>query len=338
MIVSFDPSGYVIVAVPSAPTSTVVPSGNLSLFASSIAFLTAAFSSSVKLVLSATCVLAGTTGSVLSAVVGVFAVPAVDALPASSFAFALTSVPSLTLSAGTVITPVFGSTVTSDPSGTLHLPSSPFVAVTVFLFPSLSVYVTSTDFVSLSVGGVTVTLPSSFASTFGEFGAIVSLGFTFASFDALSPSFDTAFTSVTLFNLSDRMYTSPVVAFILIDESVPSGNVHLPLSSLVAVNDCGLLSSPKVISNVSALSSVGVINTPPSFKASNSGAFNFSTTLSACASVYTLPSFVITADPSSFITTSSFVKLRSRLAAMIAASTASCSGSVSLLMSTTSVF
>ena len=175
-----------------------------------------------------------------------------------------------------------GSTVRSDPSGTLHLPSSPFVAVTVFSFPSLSWYFTVTVFVSASFGGVTVTLPSSFASTFGELGAFVSLGFTFASFDALSPFFDTAFTSVTLFNLSDRMYTSPVVSFILIDESVPSGNFHLPLSSLVAVNDCGLLLPPKVISNLSALSSVGVINTPPSFKASNFGAFNFSTTLSAC--------------------------------------------------------
>ena len=58
-----------IVAVPSAPTSTVVPSGNLSLFASSIAFLTAAFSSSFKFALFATFVFAGTAGSVLSAVV-----------------------------------------------------------------------------------------------------------------------------------------------------------------------------------------------------------------------------------------------------------------------------
>ena len=47
---------------------------------------------------------------------------------------------------------------------------------------------------------------------------------------------------------------------------------------------------------------------------------------------------VISAEPSSLITTSSFVSLRSGLAAMIAASTASCSGSVSLLMFATSVF
>ena len=63
----------------------------------------------------------------------------VDALPASSFANALTSVPSLTLSAGTVITPVSGSTFTSDPSGTDHFPVlGSFVAVTVtgFVCPS----------------------------------------------------------------------------------------------------------------------------------------------------------------------------------------------------------
>ena len=66
MIVSVDLSGYVIVAVPSAPTSTVVPAGNLSLFASSTFFLTSAFSSSVKLAVSETCVLAGTVGSIKS--------------------------------------------------------------------------------------------------------------------------------------------------------------------------------------------------------------------------------------------------------------------------------
>ena len=69
-----------------------------------------------------------------------------------------------------------------------------------------------------------------------------------------------------------------------------------------------------------------------------SGNFNFSTTLSFCARAYFLSPLVITAEPSSLITTSSFVSLRSGLAAMIAASTASCSGSVSLLMFATSVF
>ena len=48
-IVSVDLSGYVIVTFPLSSTVTFVPSGNLSLFASSTAFLTASFSSFVKL-------------------------------------------------------------------------------------------------------------------------------------------------------------------------------------------------------------------------------------------------------------------------------------------------
>ena len=48
-IVSVDPSGYVIVALPLSSTSTFVPSGNLPLLASSILFLTSSFSLSVKL-------------------------------------------------------------------------------------------------------------------------------------------------------------------------------------------------------------------------------------------------------------------------------------------------
>ena len=107
---------------------------------------------------------------------GVFAVslPASDSLFEPSLAVALTSVLSLTLSSGIVITPVVSFTVTSDPSGTVHLPSSPFVAVTVLSFPSLSLYFTVTDFVSASVGGVTVTVPSSFAFTVGAAGGVVS--------------------------------------------------------------------------------------------------------------------------------------------------------------------
>ena len=46
----------------------------------------------------------------------------------------------------------------------------------------------------------------------------------------------------------------------------------------------------------------------------------------------------MSADPSSLITTSSFVKLSFGLAAMIAASTASCSGSERSLIFATSVF
>ena len=70
----------------------------------------------------------------------------------------------------------------------------------------------------------------------------------------------------------------------------------------------------------------------------NFGYFRLSTTLSACARAYFLSPLVITAEPSSLITTSSFVSLRSGLASIIAFSTSSCSGSVSLLMFATSVF
>ena len=123
----------------------------------------------------------------MSASPGVFALTfdvsvGVDAFPDLSFATALTSLPSSTLSAGTVITPVSGSTVTSDPAGTLHFPvCGSFVAVT-FTGSVLPVgtYVTSTSFVSASVGGVTVTEPSSFASTFGAAGAVVSASSSFS--------------------------------------------------------------------------------------------------------------------------------------------------------------
>ena len=43
------------------------------------------------------------------------------------------------------------------------------------------VYVISIDLTSTSLGGVTVTLPSSFASTFGAAGAVVSLVLAFTT-------------------------------------------------------------------------------------------------------------------------------------------------------------
>ena len=65
---SFEPSGYVTVAVPSAPTVTVVPAGNLSLLALSTLFLTCFFSSSVKWLGSLTVTLSpGTVGVILPA-------------------------------------------------------------------------------------------------------------------------------------------------------------------------------------------------------------------------------------------------------------------------------
>ena len=159
---------------------------------------------------------------------GVFAlsVPASDLLPVLSLAVAVTSVPSFTLLAGIVIAPVVSSTVTSDPAGTVHLPSSPFVAVTVLSFPSLSLYVTSTVFVSASVGGVTVTLPSSFAFTVGAAGfsdGVVAV----PAVDTLpASSFAFALTSVLSFTLSAGIVTTPDAGSIF--KSLLSGSDQFP--------------------------------------------------------------------------------------------------------------
>ena len=116
-------------------------------------------------------------------------------MPALSFALAVTVVLSATLSAGIVIFPVAGSTFTPSGafSGNFQFPSSPFVAVTVTgSVAPCGVYVTETSFVSSSVGGVTVTLPSSFAVTVGAAGAfvsgVVSFTVTFASTLSVEPS------------------------------------------------------------------------------------------------------------------------------------------------------
>ena len=174
--VTSDPSGTAHLPASSFVAVTVFLFPSLSVYVTSTVFVSASVGGVTVTLPSSFAFTVGAAGACLSA--GVFALAldvsvGFDSFPALSFAFALTSVPSFTLSAGTVITPVFGSTVTSDPSGTAHLPASSFVAVTVFLFPSLSVYVTSTVFVSASVGGVTVTLPSSFAFTVGAAGAVV---------------------------------------------------------------------------------------------------------------------------------------------------------------------
>ena len=211
---------------------------------------TAFFSSSVKAFeFSATTSLSGafTVGAVVSA--GFFAVafPACfDSFPVLSFAFALTSVPSFTLSAGTVITPVSGSTVASDPSGTVHLPSSPFVAVTFLSFPSLSLYVTSTVFVSASVGGTTSTLPSSFAFTVGAAGAVLSGVFAsafvvaFAESDVFpASSFAVAVTSVLSATLSAGIVTFPDVGSTFTPSGASFGSVHFPSAPFVAVTVFG---------------------------------------------------------------------------------------------------
>ena len=246
----------------------------------------------------------GAAGAVVSSPDGVFAlsVPDSDSLFEPSFAFAVTSVPSFTLSAGTVITPVSGSTFTSDPSGTDHLSSAPFVAVTVLSFPSLSLYVTVTVFVSASVGGVTVTLPSLFAVTVGAAGAVVSLDFAVASGDTCLPAFSFAFTSSFLDSLLAGIVTVPVSLSIFMDGSVPSASFHSPFS-FFAVTFVGLATSPNDISSVSDSLLFGDTFTLPSATASTVGALSFSTTVSAAESC---PSFWFSPVPCVTVTDPSF--------------------------------
>ena len=95
-IVSTVPSLYFIEAVPSSPTTISVPSASVllpfsSLLASSMAFLTAFFSSSVNFVVSSTLHLAGIFGVVLSARVFAFASASADELLFPSVALALIS-------------------------------------------------------------------------------------------------------------------------------------------------------------------------------------------------------------------------------------------------------
>ena len=178
----------------------------------------------------------------LSDSAGSFALPAsVDSFPASSLALELISVPPLTLSFGSVITPLVWSIFieVSVPSGSFHLFPS-FVARRVWSFPSLSLYVTVTDFVSSSAGGVISMFPSSFTVTFGLSGACSSFDFTVAPSDVFSPSFAIAFTSVSFLILSAGIVISPVFSSIVIALSVPSGSFHLPSLPFVAVRVVGV--------------------------------------------------------------------------------------------------
>ena len=222
---STDPSGYVIVAVPSFPTSTLVPSGNLSLFASSIAFLTASFSVCVKLDLSATGVLAGTVGSVFSAVVGAFSstksVPLIVSFDPSGYV--IVAVPSFPTS-------------TLVPSGNLSL----FASSIAFLTASFSVCVK----LDLSATGVLA----------GTVGSIESVCF--------EASFQTAYTvvgsvsfvtSITSASLASAVFAQPTNSF---PSNFGSAGLFTPsfISSVFVVELSSNL--PPLASNVTSFSSV----------------------------------------------------------------------------------
>ena len=161
-------------------------------------------------------------------------------------------------------------------------------------------YVTSTVFVSLSVGGVTVTLPSLFAVTVGACGAVASLEFIVASSDDFPfSSIAFAFIAELFFTLLAGIVISPVFSSIVIAASVPSGSFHLPFV-FVAFNavSVSLPAGIYLTSSTLALSSDGFTVTLPSFAAFNTGVLSFSSTVSACASCPVLPFFSTVTEPS----------------------------------------
>ena len=171
----------------------------------------------------------------------VVTVLASDLLLCISSAVALNSVEALTLSFGSVITPLVWSIFIEEsvPSGSFHsLPS--FVAIRVWSFPSLSLYFTVTVFASSSSGGVISIFPSSFTVTCGLSGACSSFAFTVTSSDVFSPAFAVIFTSVSFLILSAGIVISPVFSSIVIDASVPFGSFHLPSWSFSAFKVVGV--------------------------------------------------------------------------------------------------
>ena len=288
---------FVTVTLPSLSTaiwSSVRPG-----FAFLTASLIACFSASVKFAGSFTATFAGSFNSAPGV-----ASPTADTLLLVSFAVAVTFSPALILSFGSVTAPVSLSIVidVSVPSGSFHSPFS-LLTSSVWSCPSWSLYVIVTLFVSASVGGVTFKLPSSFASTFGAPGAVVSLAFTLAVSEIFSPAFATALTSASFFNLFAGKVISPVFSSTVISLSVFSGNFHLPFV-FVAVNvvSVSLPAGVYLTSSTLALSSAGLTLTLPSFAALRIGFLSFSTTVSACASCPVLPFFSTVTEPS-FATT-----------------------------------
>ena len=183
------------------PTSTFSAFGFFSL----TFFSTSAFSSGVKAVLSSTSVFSGATaGFFLASVWGTglfFAFTFASSDTSVPFwATAFTSLPSLTWFAGIVTTPVVGSIVIdlSVPSGNFHCPFASFVTARVPSWLFSSVYVIWTTSTSLSVGGVTVTDPSSFAFRVGASGLTTgafsfTVVFSVAGFLSFSVCFTTIF-------------------------------------------------------------------------------------------------------------------------------------------------
>ena len=248
-ILSSVPSLYFIVAVPSSPTTISVPSASVllpfsSLLASSIAFLTAFFSSAVNFLGLSTFHLAGVFGFVLSARVLALSCASSDGFSDLSLAVAFTSVPALVNPSSSVIVPVFSSIeAPSTFLSSFHLPLSSFVAETTWSLPFLSLKEIASVLVSLSLGGVTVTFPSSFASMLGFAGPVVSGALTVLSFDGIAvfplPNLVIALIGSPSFAFPFVIVTAPVLASIS-KPFVPSGSFHSPFSSFSAVTFTGV--------------------------------------------------------------------------------------------------
>ena len=267
--------------------------------------------------------------------------PSADSLSLASFAFAVTFSPALILSFGSVTAPVASSIFieVSVPAGSVHFPSSPFVATSVWSCPSLSLYAIVTLFVSASVGGVTFTLPLSSTFTAGFSGAVVSFELAVASGDTCSSAFSFAFTSLFLDSMLAGIVTVPVSSSILIFLSVPSASFHLPSAPFFAVTF--VAGSPNDISSVSDSLLLGNTFTLPSSTASTVGALSFSRTVSACESCPTfwlspVPCVTVTAPSSATSILASCGKFW--FAFLTSAITLSFSACVNCVLSTTSVF
>ena len=158
-----------------------------------------------------------------------------DVLLFPSVADAMTLVPGLVLSLGMVTLPFSSMAIPCSASvSSFHVPSSPLVALTSLGLPSLSVYLMVTVLVSLSVGGVTVMLPSSFLTTSGVAGACLSSEVTVFSSEVLSPSLAMAFTSVPSFILSVGILIRPE-SLLTVTPSTAGSIFQLPSSPFLAI-------------------------------------------------------------------------------------------------------
>ena len=161
-ITSFDPSGYVIVALPLLSTSTFVPSGKLSLLTFSILSLISCFSLSVRLFLSPTSVFPGTFGSMMSAILssGFSSMAGSPCLYWNTRSFA--GITSLDPSGYVIVALPLSSTSTFVPSGNLSLLASSILSLTSFFSSSVNL---SRSFTPVfSVGTFGVILPACLSS------------------------------------------------------------------------------------------------------------------------------------------------------------------------------